>query len=205
VSQGDEKPAIVKMPARWDDGALANLHGQVCFLRKFGAPRQVDEGEVTWLIFRDFPTAVIAELNGRTLGTSATPTFEFPAALETRNRLQLTMTAPENRACTWGEVTLQIRRSAWLADLSLTPVGPNGWKVAGAVVGASPEPLELYVMAGGQQLHYREILPLPEGQLFEAVFTRPQLREVKVDLVNVATVWYSRILQAPSARGEPRA
>lgn len=196
MSVGEGPPLIVKMPARWDAPPLSNLHGPVRCLRKFGAPRQLDDGEFVWLVFRDFPTAVEAQLNGKHLGTSQVGAFEFPVSLKPRNRLELTMSPPTERACAWGEVAMEIRRSAWLCQLSLTPV-QNEWTLTGSVVGTSAEPLELYVMVGGRQLHYQEIEPRPEGQPFATRFAWPDLREIKVDLVNVATVWYSQILQAP--------
>ena len=106
VAQGSAPPVVVKMPACWDHVPLADLHGPVRFLRKFGAPRQLDDGEFVWIVFRDFPTVVTAELNGVTLGAAQTDAFEFPVTLHPRNRLELTISPPAERACLWGEGAL---------------------------------------------------------------------------------------------------
>ena len=200
ITRSNGPPLHLKMPARWDAPPLADLRGELCFTRKFGAPRQLEEGEQVWLVGNDFSTPIRAEFNGQRLGSATANSWEFPVSLAERNRLVLTLTRPEERACAWGEVAMEVRRLAWLAPLTLMARGLDRWSVSGLVMGNWPDPLELYVMAGGQQLFYREIIAGPLGQPFEAEFIKADWQSIKVELVNLATVWYSRTMNRPGGK-----
>ncbi len=69
--------------------------------------------------------------------------------------------------------------------------------VGGEVVGTADRPLELYVLLDNATVAYTTVEAVPEGRPFHLVADRParevsqpDLHLVRVDLVNVASVWY---------------
>ena len=66
-------------------------------------------------------------------------------------------------------------------------------EVGGTVVGVCDRILELYGVADRRPIHYQPIDAQPGGTPFQ--FTIPQklppVQQLRVELVNVATVWYA--------------
>ncbi len=84
-----------------------------------------------------------------------------------------------------GEVALEIRASAYLKDVRLDSAD-GGIRVKGTVAGICDGPLELYVLVDGHQAAYQTI---NAGEAFNAALTEVG-EKVRVELVNVSTVWY---------------
>ena len=139
---------------------------------------------------------VEVSLNDTPLGRSQTGPFEFDvtALLRRRNELVLDIEAATEDGANFGEVALEIRRTAYLRKVAAQPVG-DGFEVTGEVVGTAEGLLELYVLLDRRHAAYEVITPLPEGQAFRLSAELPDGSErpttVQVDLVNGATVWYT--------------
>lgn len=93
-----------------------------------------------------------------------------------------------------GEVGLEVRCTAFPRDLrACHDHGTGRLHVRGKLVGTSDQPLECYVLAGGSTVIYATTEPAPEGRPFHLVSDPLEARpeKVRVEFVNVATVWYA--------------
>jgi hypothetical protein len=190
------------LPCRWGPGGLAAFAGQVRFRRRFGFPGRLDTFERVWLTFGGVESTAEVWLNGRVLGRhEGVEPFEFEVTslLQVRNELRVEVQGPAERGGLWGEVALEVRCSAFLQSLRFR-VEFEGetarLHVTGTVVGTAEQPLELYVLLDGHTVAY---VTVEAGRPFEVIseelgLERLQERKtphsVRVDLVNVATMWY---------------
>jgi len=120
--------------------------------------------------------------------------FDVTPLMRQRNELVMEVSGNPSSGGIWGEVALEVRRTAFLRGVAIRTTGMH-LEVTGAVVGWSDGALELYLLVDGHQASYSTITPSTEGRLFQIVVDRdggkgpPQ--SVQVDLVNGATVWYT--------------
>jgi hypothetical protein len=189
------------LPCRWGDGGLRGFAGKVRYQRRFGWPGRLDADEHVWLTFAGMESTAEVWLNGTHLGCrDAAGPFEFEVTplLQVRNQLTVEVTAPDDHGGLWGEVALEVRGPAYLRGVraALMPAGAaSRLKLQGEVVGAWPQPLELYALLDGANVLYATVTADPAGRPFDLLSeelpdTSEAPHEVRVELVNVATVWY---------------
>jgi hypothetical protein len=189
------------MPCRWHEGGLTDFAGRVRFTRRFGYPGRIDAGERVWLTFAGVEGTAEVWLNDHALGRhegSAGP-FEYDVTtlLDTRNRLVVEIAEMTGRGGLWGEVALEIRRTAFLRGVRAW-ADAAGLHVTGEVVGTSERPLDLYVQLEGANVAYSTVGAAPAGQRFQLTAQGPGedpfaggSPTVRVELVDAATVWYT--------------
>jgi hypothetical protein len=195
------KPLRMTMPCCWREGGLGEFAGRVRFTRSFGYPGRIDPGERVWLTFAGIEGVAEVSLNGHPLGHHEAGPFdhEVTPLLGERNRLVVEIEESTGRGGLWGEVALEIRRTAFLRRVQawVTRVNPSGQvEIAGEVVGTAERPLDLYVLVDGANCAYRTVAPSPGGEPFRVAGEPPagEVREgalVRVELVDAATVWYA--------------
>ena len=197
------------MPCHWNEGGLGDFTGRVRFVRHFGIPRQIDSHERVWLTFAGAHELAEVWLNGHFLGQhqGGQESFEFQVTslLRERNALKVEVESHSSLGGLWGEVALEVRRTAYLRGIHLwaTFAGETAHlHVAGTVAGTSERPLEVYAIlnrstiayapvdAGGGPFHLvsEELAPecwQPTGK------GPPDLYEVRVELVEGASLWYT--------------
>ncbi|HEV3255599.1 MAG TPA: hypothetical protein VG013_01840 [Gemmataceae bacterium] len=104
----------VTMPAREDEGGLANFAGRVRFRRRFGWPARIDVHERVWLTFAGVEAVADVWLNGQSLGRhegSGPCEFDVTALLQIRNELTVEVEAASGSGLS-GEVALEVRDTA---------------------------------------------------------------------------------------------
>jgi hypothetical protein len=192
-------PIEMALPCRWAEGGLYGFAGRVRFRRRFGYPGQLDSSERVWLTCTGVEGTSDWQLNGAQLGhvEDGAPRIEFEvtALLQPRNELVVEVEGPDTGGL-WGEVAMEIRRTAFLRAVSIVPFHTGEqlrMRVTGEVVGTSDGLLELYVVVGRSNAAYATVEAAPEGKRFE-LETEPvgdgESLSVRVELVNGATVWY---------------
>ena len=188
-------PRRVTMPGRFGDHGLAALAGRVRFLRRFGYPGSIDDHERVWITCDGMEGAAEILLNDVMLANNQVGPFAFEvtALLKQHNRLEVTIAADSERGGLWGEVALEIRCSAYLRDMQAQRLPDGAIEVAGVVAGTCERALELYGVAGRAHAHYQLIEARPEGTPFHFLIppVQPPIELVRVDLVNLATVWHT--------------
>ncbi len=143
-------PGKMTMPCHWKDGGLENFAGSVQFTRKFGYPGQIDSFERVWLTFEGLSENATVTLNGKELGSvvekDCPHEFEITSHLQKRNELNVILFSSHPEGGLWGEVALEIRRTAFLKNCQakIVPEGSSSKIVAtGKIVGSSERPLDL--------------------------------------------------------------
>jgi hypothetical protein len=191
-------PRRVTLPGRWVDFGLTDFAGSVRFRRRFGCPTNVDADERVWLTGAGVTDRAEAILNGVSLEVGVGPTpfeVEVTGLLQVRNELVLDVEGGPDGG-PWGEIALEVRRTAFLRDLSVES-GQQGEGdsliVTGTAVGTAEGPLELYVVAGRGTVAYGNVTPTPQGTPFRltATVAADVGPTVQVDLVGGAEVWYT--------------
>lgn len=194
--EADDKGRVT-MPCRWSDLGLGEGVRRVRFHRRFGLPRKLDPHERVWLTFTEAGGVTGIWLNEHPLERSnrAEASFEFEVTelLAARNHLQVEAEGTIGDDPVWDEVALEIRCTAYLRDMHVWPeqteAGPC-LHAAGTVVGASKQPLEVYVLCANRTVAYA---PVTAGRPFE-VISDPlgDLQgDIRVELVCGAVVWYT--------------
>ncbi len=200
---GEPRPSLrMTMPCHWGDGGLPGFAGLVRFVRKFGYPGRIDDYERVWLTFAGVEGVASVTLNGQPLGELKGPgEFEVTALLRQRNELTAEVRAETDRGGLWGEVALEVRRTAFLKGVEVSWLG-GGLEVRGKVAGTAPTPLELYAVLNRHNVAYAAVAA---GGRF--VLTTDDVgphREaagpntLRVELVGGASVWYALDLELPS-------
>jgi Glycosyl hydrolases family 2, sugar binding domain len=192
--------ARITMPARWSAAGLVHFAGRVRFTRHFGVPRRLDQDERVWLTFGGVTGFADVSLNGERVGsqTEGDGPFEFDitSLLQEINRLVVDVDSAMPDGGLWGEVALEIRRTAFLRGVEVElhdQAGAVELQVKGEIAGTSARPLEIYVVAGRSTIAYSEV---EAGRSFLLVSERfsqerwQQASQVSVELVEGATVWY---------------
>jgi hypothetical protein len=188
-------PRRVNMPCTWTEAGLSGHRGIVRFVRKFGYPGKADpEFEHIWLTCDGCTDVMEVRLNGALLNQSIAGTFAFDVTplMAERNQLEVVIDAKSEDAGLWGEVALEIRKDAFLANVA-AEFNANQLTVTGEVVGAAPQPLEMYILVDNRHADYRKILPSLNGTPFRIEL--PEMAStcgvVRVEIVHVSAVWYA--------------
>jgi hypothetical protein len=188
------------MPCRWRDCGLADFTGKIRFARRFGYPGRIDDYERVWLTFAGVAGRADVCLNGTTLGTCAAPCeFNVTRLLSERNLLQVDIEGCSGDAGLWGEVALEVRRTAFLRNLRVTP--GDALHVSGEVAGTAQGTLEIYVLMSNRTLAYTVV---QAGSSFEIASEPMELHGehvVRVDLVQGASIWWTEEQKIEVASG----
>jgi hypothetical protein len=186
------------MPAPWRTGDLSDFTGRVRFRRRFGYPGQIDSYERVWLTCAGVNEPAEVWLNERLLGRPEPGAFEheITSVLARRNCLEITLDALSLTASTLGEVAMEVRCTAFLRGVRAWRDAPDTLQVRGEVVGFADRPLEVYVLGDRQTLAYGQV---EAGRSFQltANLERSEVSGLRVDLVNLSTIWYSVELPVP--------
>jgi hypothetical protein len=183
---GVHYPHRIRLRGPWQGEPVA---GGVRRVRRFGYPGRIDADERVWLTFAGVGGRVEVSLNGQILGThdgGAPFEHEVTALLGPRNELAMRF---EGGGELWGDVALEVRRTAFLRGVRAAADGGR-IRVQGEIVGSAGRPLELYVLFDGRTVHYGMVEPTAAGRAFEVVADGPG-KEVRVELVDGACVWYA--------------
>lgn len=198
---GDLPPPLrVTMPCHWGDAGLAGFAGRVRFVRRFGYPGRIDEYERVWLTFAGVEGTAAVCLNGQVLGTLIGPgEFEITTLLRDRNELIVEVEADGDRGGLWGEVALEVRRTAFLKDVTACwSEAEDGRRlqVSGHVAGHAGQPLELYAVLGRSNVAYAVVAPGRPFLLTSELLDPPQgeAPDLRVELVGGAVVWYATLV-----------
>jgi hypothetical protein len=193
-------PQRVTMPGRWMDAGLAGFRGDARFTRKFGYPGRVDESEHVWLTCDGCTGCGEVHLNGQLLARDSDCVFAFDVTsiLSARNRLEVLIHGDTDETGLWGEVVLEIRKDAYLADVHVTRT-ESTLHLAGRAVGLAPQALELYTLVDNRTKDYRTILPKPAGEPFniDVPDLAPLSQSVRVELIHISAIWYAVELSIP--------
>lgn len=184
----------VTMPCGWLGAGLAGFRGTVRFGRRFGYPGKADpDFEHIWLTCDACTGCRAVRLNGTLLAESPGDSFAFDVTrlMSIRNHLEVLIQGDTDDAGLWGEVALEMRKDAYLADVLAEHVGSN-LLVTGKVIGAAPQPLELYTLVDKCHADYRTIQPSADGTPFriELPEVAPSNGMVRVELIHVSEIWY---------------
>jgi hypothetical protein len=188
---GDPPPAArrITLPCRWADGGLPGYAGQVRFRRRFGSPTNLDDTERVWLTFAGIEGSATVALNGQPLPFRADGEYEITTLLRPRNELVVEIDGPETGGL-WGEVALEIRRTAYLRGVRCRVVAGR-LIVEGEVAGFAERPLELYVLVERATVAYGTCLAGGAFRVASEALSVTWPLPVRVDLVDGATVWYT--------------
>src|SRR5262249_13939951 len=107
-------PHRIRLRDPWERQAQA---GSVRFRRRFGYPGRIDAEERVWLTFAGITGFAAVELNGTELGRhEGTDPFELDvtALLRPRNEVIVDVEGASEQGVPWGEVALEVRRTAFL-------------------------------------------------------------------------------------------
>jgi hypothetical protein len=150
--------------------------------RQFGYPGRIDARDRIWIIVGQLDAPATLALNGHSVGDFPVGSVEIDVTdlMKPHNRLEI-----RTAANFVGEVALEIRASAYLKEVRAHRAGDK-LQVEGAVAGHCEETLELYLLIEGHQAAYQTV---NAGETFNIVLAA-QAKTVRVELVNVATVWY---------------
>jgi hypothetical protein len=163
----------------------------VRFLRRFGYPGRIDPFERIWLTFAGIEQTAETTLNGVALGTlTGFGEFDVSTILRLRNELIVDVEATTDRGGLWGEVAMEVRRTAFLKDVVVRWSGSR-LEATGAVVGVAERPLELYAILGRYNVGYGVV---EAGQRF--VLTTDDIAErepapLRIELVDGGVIWYA--------------
>jgi hypothetical protein len=142
-------------------------------------------------------------LNDQLLGSAAAGDFEFEVTSLLRQRNEIVVeTEGVTDGMPWGEVALEVRRTAWLRGVQVVCAQDGErvrLRVTGEVAGSAERPLEVYVILDRSNVAYGLVEAAPAGRAFSLCSEElaPQscepagTHEVRVDLVDGATVWYT--------------
>ncbi len=183
---GVHYPHRIRLRGPWQSEPAG---GGVRRVRRFGYPGRIDTDERVWLTFAGVVGRVEVSLNGQVLGPhdgGAPFEHEVTALLRPRNELAMRFGAGGE---SWGEVAMEVRRTAFLRGVRAESDGGRA-RVRGEVVGGAGRPLELYVLLDGRTVHYGMVEASAAGRAFEVVADGSG-KEVRVELVDGACVWYA--------------
>ncbi len=175
-----DPPRRVTVPCNLADWNWAAL--PVRLTRKFGYPGRIDAHERVWLTVEDLSGRGAFKLNGTALGDAADSPFErdITALLHPHNQLEVTM---QGRRL--GEVAMEVRATAFLQGVKVCR-RQGILEVEGHVAGTCDRPLELYILVDRRNAWYQTI---GAGESFKVELPE-QGESVRVELINVSTVWY---------------
>jgi hypothetical protein len=201
-------PGRMTMPCRWKDSPLKGFAGTVLLTRHFGYPGRIDSFERVWLTFAGLTQSAEVALNETHLGKcdekNMPSEWEVTSLLRPHNLLEIRLVADTDEGGLWGEVALEIRRTAFLRDVAARiqhEAGTESLSVTGTVVGSCDRPVELYALLDGTTVGYMTLpltgtvnsfkMVIDEHALDYREITLTSMRDLRVELVDGGVVWYS--------------
>jgi hypothetical protein len=187
-------PHKMRLRRPWQRELLTSPADHVRFRRHFGYPGRIDHHERVWLTFADVPATAQITLNSHNLGTRPPPDFEFDVTqlLRDRNVLEIVMKHEPATENAWGEVSLEIRCTAYLKNIRTSRDQDRRLHVAGSVEGHSDRILDVYAVVARQNVGYGTV---EAGKSFDLALEEPPTTEsdttLRVELVYVSQVWYA--------------
>ncbi len=166
----------VQMPGPWPDP------GPVRIARAFGYPGRIDDFERVWLVAENLHRPASVVLNGNILGDA--DEWNVTSLLRPRNLLEIEMPTAPTAGPLWEEVVLEVRCSAYLKNVRVM-----GTQLLGEILGECSGPLEVYAMIDGRHAGY-QMFPGVDGVQAFAVELAETGRSLRVDLVNISSVWF---------------
>ncbi len=194
-------PRRVTMPSGWIAAGLAGFRGSARFTRRFGYPGRIDDGEHVWLLGENARGCRSVSLNGQLLSASPNEeafAFDVTPMLSQRNLLEVIVQGDSDEAGLWGDIVLEIRRDAYLAEVAARS-SAVGIIVTGKVVGTAPQALELYTLVDNRHADYRTVMPSAAGQAFQIELAEAG-ETVRVELICVSSIWYAVEMPVTQAR-----
>lgn len=211
---GESPPSRATMPCHWRDLGLAPPCPALRWRRRFGYPGRIDAHERVWLTFADGWRRSAVQLNGAVLGRlDGTGEFDVTALLRERNDLLVEIENP-GPDDTWGEVALEVRCAAHLADVTVRARREGttiSLEARGIIAGSSAGALELYMILDRGNVAYALARPGPftlvaTGLAPEVWQQRPADAAprpiVRIDLVQGASIWYRWERETPLTEPE---
>lgn len=191
LRRGSAPEETIRVPGTWSGGLPASDRG-IRLLRKFGRPSRLDPWERVWVCIQASPMPDVCVLNGELLsGNAQCPTGEFEVTdrLTDRNELALQFSPNQGMLRAIETVALEIRRTAYLVEMTLQELPDGSFEIAGEVSGASDEDLfvEVHTSKG-----WGVSLPALFGQPFRCPMKREVIAEaaIKVRLRSATQTWY---------------
>lgn len=177
------------MPGTLHEQGLTGFTGKALLRRNFGYPGRIDSWERVWLTMDDVRGAADIRLNGHDLGRGVTgrAAYDVTQILGPRNQLEIDLTANDDTAGLAGEVALEVRALAYLADVEARRLGASV-EVTGGVEGECAEPLDLYALIDRRNVHYQTV---SAGERFSFQVQAAQGQIVRVELVWRSQIWYA--------------
>ena len=168
------------------------LRGAVLAAARSG---RIDSWERVWLTFDDIRGAADIRLNDRDLGSGVTGrvAYEVTAALGPRNQLEVLLHAENDEAGLAGEVAMEVRALAYLADVVAVRRAARV-EISGQVAGQSDEPLDLYGLIERRNVHYQAV---QAGGPFSFQIEAEQGQTLRVELVWRSQIWYATEVALP--------
>lgn len=195
-----ELPATVTatMPARWSECGLGDFIGRVRHVRRFGLPRSLDSFERVWLTAAGIAGRSEFWLNEQQLGEwpDQSPHIEIDVTrqLRERNEIRIEIDSESPGGGMSGDVALEIRGQAWLADLSADMHGRR-LAIRGKLNGQADGPLDLYAIMGRFSVIQKQIETSAGSRRFEFI-SEPLPPEriapaVQIELVSGSNIWHA--------------
>jgi hypothetical protein len=186
-------PRRMTLPCRWSDGGLPDFAGRVRFRRRFGYPGRIDDIERVWLTFAGVTGRAGIHLNRQLIEAAKDHIggfeHEITPLLSPRNELLVEVEAGIDGGL-WGEVALEIRRTAFLRSVRIS-LSEGRLHVEGEIAGSAARPLELYVVLDRSTVAYGVAEASQKFALASEPMSLRGIHGVRVDLVDGATVWYT--------------
>ena len=189
----------VIMPCRWHDIGWPDKPGRVLAVRRFGYPGRIDTYERVWLTFAGLSDRADIVLNEQPLGSiqdvDGPSDFDITQLLQPRNTLEVTLDWQNETGGLWGEVAMEVRRTAYLRNV-VAKVDGELIRVTGKVIGTSERPLDVYLLESRSTMMHTTVQPKKDGQTFELIgkpvqpLTSTSFPLVRVELVDGGVVWY---------------
>ncbi|MFL5341406.1 MAG: hypothetical protein ACJ8F7_14775 [Gemmataceae bacterium] len=152
--------------------------------------------EHIWLMAR---TASPVQLNGKCLEAGVSE-WDLTDLLLPRNELAITASAGDPDSAPFGDVALEIRMAAWLADAAVSLDADRRLHIRGTVRGQAERPMDLYAILGRFTIAHGTVAA---GETFDITSDplppeRLQLDErFGLELVNGAIAWHCVELPLP--------
>lgn len=171
-------PRRVVLPARWAELGVAV--GEMSLSRRFGYPGRIDAHERVWLIGEGLSAPATVFLHGVEIGRATPPRFRFDVtrSLRERNLVDIRLTPIGDRP--WDDVALEIRASAYLADVVRV-----GSAIHGRVAGEADSRLDVYALTNNRPASHANVAA---GESFTLPIASDE-SPTRVELVHVSTVW----------------
>jgi len=185
-------PHRIRLRGPWEHESLPAAAG-TRHRRRFGYPGQIDTTERVWITCAGVTGKAVVTLNKQPLGSPPSGVrfeYEVTPLLSARNELLIDI-AGEQEADLWGEVAMEIRRTAYLRGCRVGFVKQH-WHASGELCGEAEGELELYLIVERRTVAYRTIRTSSGPVVFTMQSDEPgELNtQARLELIQGAVVWF---------------